>query len=268
MTTLLVDADIVAYKFAAAAEENFSFDDEHPLQLLEDFDQVCVQVDEYLADLMQKLGGTRLVLALSCPSEDNFRLKVLDSYKANRKDVRRPTYLKSVRGWLERQYPNAIYQRPTLEGDDVMGILATSKVIKGKKIIVSEDKDLQQIPGWIYNPRKDDKPRQIHEKEGDYYFYTQVLTGDPTDNYKGCPGIGKVKAEKILKEALETVVDWAEPYTYREVLWSAVVATYESKGLTEADALVQARCARILRSTDYDFKGRRVMLWSPNLETK
>ena len=93
MTALLVDADIVAYKFAAAAEENFCFDDGHPLQLLEDFDQICVQVDEYLAELMQKLGGTKLVLALSCPSEENFRLSVLDTYKVNRKDIQRPTYL-------------------------------------------------------------------------------------------------------------------------------------------------------------------------------
>ena len=265
MTTLLVDADIVAYKFAAAAEENFSFDEGVPLQLLDNFDHVTVQVDEYLAELMTKLGGTKLVLALSCPSEENFRLTVLDTYKANRKDIQRPTYLKQVREWLCEQYPKAIYQRPTLEGDDVMGILATSKVIPGKKIIVSEDKDLQQIPGWLYNPRKDDSPRQIHEKDGDYYFYTQVLTGDPTDNYKGCPGIGKVKAEKVLQEALATVDDYAEPYTYREVLWSAVVTTYESKGLTEEDALVQARCARILRSTDYDFKGRKVIPWSPNV---
>lgn len=265
MTTLLVDADIVAYKFAAAAEENFCFDEDQPLQLLEDFDQVCVQVDQYLAELMQKLGGTRLVLALSCPSEDNFRLTVLDSYKENRKGVQRPTYLKQVREWLERQYPNAIYQRPTLEGDDVMGILATSKAIKGKKIIVSEDKDLQQIPGWLYNPRKDEKPRQIKEWDGDYYFYTQVLTGDPTDNYKGCPGIGKVKAEKILQEAIDVIVPWEEPFGYRRILWGAVVAAYESKGLTEDDAIAQARCARILRSTDYDFKGRKVILWSPNV---
>lgn len=264
MTTLLVDADIVAYKFAAAAEENFCFDEGVPLQLLDNFEQVTVQVDEYLAELMTKLGGTKLVLALSCPSEENFRLSVLDTYKANRKDIQRPTYLKQVREWLAQQYPKAIYQRPTLEGDDVMGILATSKAIQGKKIIVSEDKDLQQIPGWLYNPRKDDHPRQIHEKDGDYYFYTQILTGDPTDNYKGCPGIGKVKAEKILQEALATVVDWAEPYTYRDVLWSAVVATYESKGLTEADALQQARVARICQAQDYDFKGRKVILWSPN----
>lgn len=250
MTTILVDADIVAYKFAAAAEENFFFDEGVPLQLLDNFDQVSVQIDEYLAELMTKLGGTKLVLALSCPSEENFRLPVLPSYKENRKGVQRPTYLKPVREWLIKNYPNAIYQRPTLEGDDVMGILATSKVIPGKKIIVSEDKDLQQIPGWLYNPRKDDKPRQITEEAGDYYFYTQTLTGDPTDNYKGCPGIGKVRAEKILSEA--------------EDKWAAIVETYESKGLTEEDALVQARCARICRAADYDFKGRKVILWSPN----
>lgn len=251
MTTLLVDADIVAYKFAAAAEENFSFDEGVPLQLLDNFDHVTVQVDDYLAELMTKLGGTKLVLALSCPSEENFRLTVLDTYKANRKDIQRPTYLKQVREWLSKQYPKAIYQRPTLEGDDVMGILATSKVIPGKKIIVSEDKDLQQIPGWLYNPRKDTEPRKITEEEGDYYFYTQTLTGDPTDNYKGCPGIGKVRAEKLLAES--------------EDKWTTIVETYESKGLTEEDALVQARVARICRASDYDFKGRKVILWSPNV---
>lgn len=251
MTTLLVDADIVAYKFAAAAEENFCFDEDQPLQLLDNFDHVTVQVDEYLGDLMQKLGGTKLILALSCPSEENFRLSVLPSYKENRKGIQRPTYLKQVREWLSKQYPKAIYQRPTLEGDDVMGILATSKVIPGKKIVVSEDKDLKQIPGWLYNPRKDDKPRLVTKEEGDYYFYTQILTGDPTDNYKGCPGIGKVRAEKILQEA--------------EDMWASIVATYESKGLTEEDALVQARVARICQASDYDFKGRKVILWSPNV---
>lgn len=265
MTTLLVDADIVAYKFAAAAEENFCFDEDVPLQLLDNFDHVTVQVDDYLAELMQKLGGTKLVLALSCPSEENFRLTVLDTYKANRKDIQRPTYLKQVREWLSKQYPKAIYQRPTLEGDDVMGILATSKVIPGKKIIVSEDKDLQQIPGWLYNPRKDTEVRTISQHQADLYFMSQVLTGDPTDNYKGCPGIGKVKAEKILQEALEEGTPWANPQQLNEILWKHVVATYESKGLTEAEALVQARCARILRSTDYDFKGRKVILWSPNV---
>ena len=266
MTTLLVDADIVAYKFAAAAEENFCFDEDHPLQLLDNFEQVTVQVDEYLGDLMQKLGGTKLILALSCPSEENFRLSVLPSYKENRKGIQRPTYLKQVREWLSKQYPKAIYQRPTLEGDDVMGILATSKVIPGKKIIVSEDKDLQQIPGYLYNPRKDKEPRIITPAEGEYYFYTQILTGDPTDNYKGCPGVGKVRAEKILEiaEAMGKY-QWIDRKEPNRVYWKAVMEAYESKGLTEEDALVQARVARICQASDYDFKGRKVILWSPNV---
>jgi 5'-3' exonuclease len=31
-------------------------------------------------------------------------------------------------------------------------------------------------------------------------FYTQLLTGDPGDGVKGASGIGKVKAEKILRD--------------------------------------------------------------------
>ena len=33
------------------------------------------------------------------------------------------------------------------------------------------------------------------------FLYTQVLTGDTVDGYKGCPKIGKVKAAKILAGA-------------------------------------------------------------------
>ena len=68
-----------------------------------------------------------------------------------------------------------------------------------------------------------------------------------------CPGVGPVKAEECLAEAKI----YGGPY------WSAVVATYENKGLTEEDALVQARVARICRADDYDFKNKEVRLWNP-----
>ena len=42
----------------------------------------------------------------------------------------------------------------------------------------------------------------INEKEANYFHMLQTLTGDPTDGYKGCPNIGKVTAEKILKITL------------------------------------------------------------------
>jgi 5'-3' exonuclease len=40
-------------------------------------------------------------------------------------------------------------------------------------------------------------------------FYEQVLTGDVTDNIKGCPGIGKAKAPRLL-DGCETEQDMFE----------------------------------------------------------
>jgi DNA polymerase-1 len=144
------------------------------------------------------------------------------------------------------------FQRPYLEADDVMGILSTSNIIKGKKIIVSEDKDMKTIPGWLFNPRKDaEEANLISAEEADYWFYYQTLVGDSTDNYKGCPGIGPVKAEKILME---------------ESSWDAVLYTYLCKGLTEQDAITQARVARICRASDYDFTHKQPIPWRPKNE--
>lgn len=39
--------------------------------------------------------------------------------------------------------------------------------------------------------------------------------------------------------------------------------TYEFRCITEEDALVQARCARILHADDWDFEKSEVILWTP-----
>lgn len=255
-TTLLVDSDIVAYKFAAAAQTNIDWDgDGNKSVAVESLEKTVDEVKQYLSDLYAELRADRMILCLSCPTSENWRLKVLDSYKANRKDMVKPVHLGAIKDWMVLHYET--YQRPTLEADDVMGILSTSRsIIKGTKVIVSEDKDMQSIPGLLFNPRKDTEIRQISEEEADKYHLYQTLIGDATDNYKGCPGIGPVKAEKILM--------WAEnDQRLGSTLWERVVDTYESKGLTEEDALVQARVARICRASDYNFKRREVKLWQP-----
>jgi DNA polymerase-1 len=47
-------------------------------------------------------------------------------------------------------------------------------------------------------------------------------------------------------------------------MWERVVSAYEKAGLSEAEAITQARVARILRASDYDFVNKSVKLWSPN----
>lgn len=251
---MLLDSDIVAYKFAFKSQKTYAFEDEEGnvgATVIEELEDVLPRVDLWIQSTMEIIGASEVIVCLT--HEENFRKEIYPAYKANRQGVEKPALLTQIKGYLASNY--ASYIRPGLEADDVMGILATSKsILKGKtSVIVSEDKDMKQIPGFLFNPAKDDEPRWIIESAAEYYFYTQVLTGDATDGYPGCPGIGPKKAERILDECDE--------------YWPAIVEAYEAKGLTEEDALVQARCARILQACDYHFLKRRPKLWVPPKST-
>jgi len=246
--TLLIDGDIFIYKAALGAQTATDFGDGQ-YSLTADLQTAQVNLDESFREVRHKLKAGELIIALS--DKANFRKNILPSYKANRKNVQRPLLLQPLRAYVEETY-NA-YIRPQLEADDVLGILATHPtLIRGRKIIVSTDKDLKSIPAWLWNPDKDDAPSKTLEVEADRFFYTQILTGDPTDGYGGCPKVGKVKAEKLLADI---------PL---DEMWGVIVAQYEKAGLGEAQALQTARVARILRHEDYDYKTRRPILWQPN----
>lgn len=248
VTTLIVDADYLAYRYAFANESSVDWGDGVVSENM-DADAAKREIETLIARWEDGFKADNAVLALSDP-ESNWRLSVLPTYKDHRKEGRRPAMWEELRDFMQSQWKT--YLRPTLEGDDVCGILATSKtIIPGKKIVIAVDKDLHQVPGRLFNPVKGTK-HVITEEQADLFHMMQTLTGDPSDGYKGCPGVGPKKAEKVLAE-----VDGGD-------LWTAIVDTYESKGLTEADALVQARVARICRHTDYNFKKKEVKLWSPS----
>ena len=67
-------------------------------------------------------------------------------------------------------------------------------------IIVSIDKDFDQVPGWHYNFVKGEK-YYVDDDQGFYNFCAQLLTGDRADNIIGLRGIGPVGAAKILGDA-------------------------------------------------------------------
>lgn len=250
-TVLLFDGDVLAYKHAAAAEI--------ALETEPGYWSWWVNVDEAKASLnaeietyLDELGADSYVVALT-DSEGNFRKKVLPTYKSNRAGVKKPIALLHLREWMMETHET--FLRPGLEGDDVMGILATwPKFIKerGKPIIVSIDKDMKTIPG-TYVRDLDYGPMEITEEEADYWHMYQTLTGDVTDGYGGCPGIGPKRAEAALTAAEES----GKP------LWDCVVGLYRKAKLSEEEALTQARVARILRASDYDFKKREPILWTP-----
>ncbi|MEZ2409824.1 hypothetical protein AB6806_23820 [Bosea sp. RCC_152_1] len=261
MRTLLIDADVVAYNAAFSCEKAFEFEPGYWTWQV-GWDEVIEAFDAEVSRMMETLQADQFKLCLT-DSDGNFRLGIHPDYKGGRKSVRKPIILKHLKQYLvdERQ----AFFKPGLEGDDCMGILATHpKLIPGEKIIVSIDKDMRTIPGKFirWGTEEGCVIEEIDAEAAFYFHMKQTLMGDVTDGYKGCPGVGPKAADAILSKALEDYPD-AEPEQYRRVIWADVVAAYEKKGLTEDDAIIQARMAKILDASHYNFKTQEPILWLP-----
>lgn len=256
---LLIDADVLAYNAAFACETATEWEPGYWTWNVA-WDDVVKAFDSELETIVTKLKGDEVKLCLT-DSEGNFRNAVLPTYKGSRKGVRKPIVLKLFKEWLVEE--RGAYFKPGLEGDDCMGILATrSNPTDEERIIVSPDKDMKTIPGkFVRWGVEGTKVITVSDTDADYWHFYQTLTGDVTDGYKGLPGCGPAKAEKILSAKPDGPVD--PEMTRVEWLWSQVVTAFEKAGLTEEDALVQARVARILRASDYDFKKKEPILWTP-----
>ena len=261
---ILLDSDIPIFQICAVNQKTVQFGDGEPQVVNPPFEVLASQMDDYISTLKEQLNADRLIACLSEPDPElNWRRGVLPTYKMNRKSKTSPEYRQQLSDYVEENYE--CFKRPTLEGDDVMGILATDPdIVKGKKVIVSIDKDMATIPtrtfkdgvNYLFNPNKDKKPRKVTENQADWYWMFQALTGDTTDGYKGLPRCGPVAANKILG----TFDDCEEGYI--DLWWQLVVDAYEEKGFTMDDALVQAQVARICRTEDYDFKTKGVIPWN------
>lgn len=253
MRTILVDGDVFAYQHGHRAERAIDWGD-GDWTLHADEGEARSRLDSQILELQKTLEADKVVVVLS--DSANWRLKVYPLYKSNRKETRKPMILGALRDHMLTRW--SAWIRPGLEGDDVLGILSTHPtIIKGERIIVSLDKDMKTIPGLLYNTGK---PAEgivtITEAEADDWHFFQTLMGDATDGYPGCPGVGKVRARAILDTTGEEGA-WLPA-------WPKIVAAYVKAGLTEDDALIQARIARICRATDYDFKKKEVKLWKPS----
>jgi DNA polymerase-1 len=238
---LLLDTDIFAYQATTSAETEIDMGGDI-WSLTMDMQQARDTFEAAVDRIKQRLE-TNDVLCCMSDHAGNFRKQVWPDYKSNRRKSRKPVGYVAFCDWVRETYATA--SRPMLEADDVMGIVSTKNGNQGKVTIVSDDKDMKTIPGRLYRPMADEL-LEITEEEADRFFFTQVLTGDTADGYKGVPGIGPKKAEAILGP---------RPH------WGAVEKAYIDAGLTRDDAIQQARLARILRWSDWSEGGPK--LWTP-----
>lgn len=242
---LLIDGDEYLYKACAALEVEVQWDAQNHVlscNAEEAWDVFCGSLEKVIGEL----DATKAFLAFT--GTGNFRRDIYPAYKAKR--GRKPLCYGTL---FERAHETfKCLHVDGLEADDILGIWATSGRFKNA-IIVSADKDMQTLPATIW--REGNVIKQSPE-QADAFWLFQTLTGDTADGYPGCPGVGKVKAEKLIAEF------HGEQGFYFKEAWDAVVKTYEAAGLTAEDAVLQAQLARILRNTDY--VNKEVKLWQPD----
>jgi|TARA_R110000822_G_scaffold91216_7_gene210433 5'-3' exonuclease len=242
---LLIDGDILLYKIALNNEVPINWGD--GLWTLQADENICkADVDAVIENLGSTFSADDYVVCLT--DKNNFRKDVLPSYKSNRKDVRKPMMLKTLREYVLEKHNGVVWAN--LEADDIMGIMAT-ETSEEERIIVSIDKDMKTIPCNLSVDGQN--VTEIPLRIADYNFMLQTLTGDKTDGYDGIDGVGIKTAEKLIKK-----------YTNVPLLdlWKVVKGIYVEKGYTEKEALQQARVAHILRDGDYNKKTGEVKLWT------
>ena len=237
MTTLLIDADYIVYKSCASAEYDIDYG-EDIIVVGSKFSEAYNNTIRDLDRIKSNFFDPNVILFFS--DSTNFRKLVYVDYKGHR-NRKKPCGYKRVIHALHEEYKVIIM--PTLEADDAMGIYATSN---DDCVICSPDKDMKQIPGQLFDMKES---FTIDDVDGWQWFLIQTLAGDQTDGYAGAPGFGVKTSSKFFSE---------NGYT-----WNSVVTAFASKGLTEKDALQNARLAKILTADDYDFEQQRPILWTP-----
>ena len=240
---MLVDGDLLAYKLTSSLEEVIDWGNDN-WTLWSDF-KIAKQL--WSQSIAFYMGLTKSKNPVICFSDTkNFRKQLDSSYKSYRKKIRKPICYKALKDWIIKTHTCFVHKG--LEGDDTIGLLATG-ANKDDCVIISGDKDMRTIPAWQLCII-DDQLEKVDNQLADYHFCTQVLTGDISDGYKGCVGVGAIKASRVLLDKKDL-----------PELWEAVIREYSRNKYSIDDAYHQARLARILREGEYNYETHKPKLW-------
>ena len=221
MQHALIDADILNYRIGFATNE-------------ESEDVAIRTMAGFLEDLILFDLPEVQTWELHLTGLNNFRNQyaVTVPYKGNRKDTAKPVHYHLLREYLVKSWGAVIHDG--IEADDMLAIRSTE--LGDNSVIVTLDKDLDQVVGWHYNFAKKIK-YYIKEDEARLNFYKQFLVGDSVDNIIGAHRIGPKTADKLLRDKTETE------------MWDIIV-----EHLGEERAIENGHLLYMLRTKDDKFK--------------
>jgi len=227
----LIDGDVLVYELAFSGQYT---DEETGDLVIRDFDFVAELLDQKIKEICGECWSDEPpLLFLTNDStlnkmynrkrkaeglepldyKPNFRIAIAKDkpYKGNRKQDK-PFHRDNVRAYMLEKYECVVANG--MEADDMLAVYQT-QAPPLSTIICTRDKDLRMVEGmhfgWPcgrqpqFGPARVDKLGELQLNgnkltgTGSKFFYSQVLTGDTTDNYGGLPRCGPAKSFKLLE---------------------------------------------------------------------
>lgn len=186
MRIALIDADTLLYKICYHAEQENNFTTH--MQAL----------DQWLEVICDRTASDAFVCCLTINAYKRYAIAQSREYKGNRKQREKPKFFFDLRNYMLQKY-KALHV-DGYEADDVVLALYNKYDREGTDaVIVSNDKDLRQIPARFYDMFKEEHT-SIDDYTAHYNLHMQWLHGDSTDNIPGVEGIGPKKAALLLKD--------------------------------------------------------------------
>jgi DNA polymerase-1 len=255
MTILLLDADMLLHLALAIGQNDQEWEPDMVVRFC-DIGECRNSYWAWVHELCELTDTTldRVYHAFTGPSF--FRRTLLPTYKSGR--PLKPVGYNIFKAEILTEKNASMFKE--IEADDAISIAARQHRREGRDYVVcSGDKDLLQIPGkflWPWHPNPAKVMATVTEEQAERNFWMQALMGDSGDKIPGCPGVGPKTAEKVLAglDPMDAAANW-----------KAIVAAYRKANTPdpEADALLTARLARLLRCGDYDPATGTVNLWEP-----
>jgi len=159
-----------------------------------DLEKVLLDCDNLLYKIFVDSRATHYIGFIGEKGKKTFRHALDSNYKANRKGTT-PVYFEECRDYLQHKW--LFVKAPErLEVDDCVNIIRNKLP---QSFIVSPDKDILQLEGKHYNPRKGEwVDNTLMHEEAEFAFWQDMLDGQSGDNIEGIKGVGSATSSRLL----------------------------------------------------------------------
>jgi hypothetical protein len=252
----LIDTDILLYEIGS-----YTDDEGHPLPW-----PLCKsRADAKVIKIMEAAGCDDYHLYLT--GDNNFRIKegTIKPYKGHRTSPKPHNYANLKKYFsTSKNFEGKVTIADGYEADDSLSIEQMKNMWRdgsgtGDTVLCSRDKDLNMVPGhhysWGSGGQKEKEVWCVTREEGYRWFFTQLITGDATDNIPGLYGLG---AKSTAVTGLRELTEPLSMYAHVQKRYEDRFGSYWKMFMHE-----NARLLWMMRTEDDD-----VRVWLDSLEVQ